>query len=74
MDLIILQQKQNEHSINITKKMCLSLHYNGSNSCFYANGVKMYQFKAKDYEIKVYRLFLSNISKDFTVNNMKKMG
>ena len=30
------------------KKICLSLHYNGSNSILYANGVKMYQFKSKD--------------------------
>ena len=32
----------------------------------------MNQFKAKDSEIKDYTLCLSNISKNFTVNNMKK--
>ena len=32
----------------------------------------MYQFKAKDSEIKRYLLCLGNISKDFTINNMKK--
>ena len=32
----------------------------------------MNQFKAKDSEIKDYKLCLSNISKNFTVNNMKK--
>ena len=32
----------------------------------------MYQFKAKDSEIKDYTLCLGNISKDFTIDNMKK--
>ena len=38
------------------------------------NVVKMFQFKAKDLEKKPYPLFLGNISKDFTINNMKKTG
>ena len=61
-------------SVNITrsrKKICLSLHYNAANSFSYTNGVKIYQFKAKDSEIKPYPLCLGNISKDFTVDNMK---
>ena len=33
---------------------------------------KIYQFKAKKSEIKDYTLYLGNISKDFTINNMKK--
>ena len=33
---------------------------------------KMCQFKAKDSEIKDYKLRLGNISKDFTINNMKR--
>ena len=32
----------------------------------------MYEFKAKDSEIKPYVLCLSNVSKDFTINNIKK--
>ena len=35
---------------------------------------KMYQFKANDSEIKKYTLCLGNVSKDFTINNMKKTG
>ena len=35
---------------------------------------KLYQLKAKDSEIKTYPLRLGNISKTFTVNNMKKTG
>ena len=32
----------------------------------------IYQFKAENSEIKDYVLCLGNISKDFTINNMKK--
>ena len=28
------------------------MHYNGSNSFLYVNGVKIYQFKSKNSEIK----------------------
>ena len=34
----------------------------------------MYQFKAKDSDIKLYPLCLGNISKIFTINNMKETG
>ena len=33
---------------------------------------KIYQFKAKGFEIKKYPLYLGNISRDFSANNMKK--
>ena len=65
------------YPINFTqsgKRFSLSLHYNGSNSFFFVNATKVYQFKAKTYEIKDYALRLGNVSKDFTVNNMKKIG
>ena len=38
----------------------------------YANGVKVYQLKAKDIEIKPCHLCLGNILKDFNVSNMIK--
>ena len=38
----------------------------------YANGVKINQFKAKDYEIKPHAFCLGNILKDFIVDNVKK--
>ena len=51
-------------------KKSLSLHYNESNSL--ANGIKVYQFKAKVLlETKQYLLCLDNISKDFTVDDIK---
>ena len=54
------------------KRFVLSLHYNGSNSFLFVNATKVYQFKAKNSEIKDYALCLGNISKDFTMNNLKK--
>ena len=38
----------------------------------FVNATKIYQFKAKDSEIKDYALCLGNISKHCTINNMKK--
>ena len=65
------------YSINFTvtkKKFCLSLHYNGANSYLFVNGTEIYKFKAKDSEIVTTPLCLGNISKDWSVNNMKKSG
>ena len=56
------------------KRFVLRLHYIGSNSFLFVNATKTYQFKAKNSEIKDYALCLINISKDFTINNMKKIG
>ena len=64
-----------KYPINFTqsgKRFVLSLHYNGGNSFLFVNATKVHQFKAKDSEIKDYALFLGNISKDFTINNMKE--
>ena len=56
------------------KKFCLSLHYNASNSYLFVNGTSIHKFKAKDSEIVASPLCLGNISKDFSVDNMKKTG
>ena len=50
----------------------LSLYYNGSNSLLFVNATTIHQFKAKDSQIKSHILYLGNISKDFTIDNMKK--
>ena len=63
------------YPINFTqprKGLELSLYYNGNNSFLFANVTKIYQFKAKDFKIRDYPLWLGNISKDFAINNMKK--
>ena len=56
------------------KRFVLSLHYNGSNGFLFVNAAKVYQFKARNSEIKYYALSLGNVLKDFTINNMKKSG
>ena len=65
------------YSINFTvtrKKFFLSLHYNGANSYLFVNGTEIYKFKAKDSEIVASPLCLGNISKDWSVDNMKRTG
>ena len=65
------------YSINFTttkKKVCLSLHYNGANSCLFVNGTEIIKFKAKDSKIVASPLCLGNISKDWSTDNMKKTG
>ena len=64
-----------KYPINFTqpnKKFVLNLLYNGRNSFLFVHTTKMYQFKVKKSEIKDYTLSLGNISKDFTINNIKK--
>ena len=63
------------YSINFTmtkRKFCLSLHYSGANSYLFVNGTEIYKFKVKDSEIVASPLCLGNISKDWSVDNMKK--
>ena len=65
------------YSINFTvtkKKFCLGLHYNGANNYLFVNGIEIYKFKAKDSKILVGPICLGNISKDWSVDNMKKTG
>ena len=64
------------YSINFTehnKKFCLSLHYNGANSYLFVNGKEIHKFKTKDSEIIATPLFLVNLSKDWSVDNIEKM-
>ena len=65
------------YSVNFTDngdKYCLSLHYNEANSYLFVNGKEIIKFKAKDSEIAVTLLCLGNISKDWSVDNMKDSG
>ena len=66
-----------EYPINFTqsgKRFKFSLHYNESNSFLFVNATKIYQFKSKDSETKYNTLCLGNNSKDFTINNTKKVA
>ena len=65
-----------KYPINSTqsgKRSVSSLHNNGSNDFFFVNATKIYQFKAKNSEIKNYALCLGNISKDFTIDNKDRI-
>ena len=64
-----------KYPINFTQsgvRFTLSLHYNWNSSFLFVNSTKIYRFKAKDSEIKYYKLCLGNISKHHTINNKKK--
>ena len=50
------------------------MHSNGDNSYLFVNGTEIHKFKAKDSEIVANPLCLGNISKHFSVDNMKKTG
>ena len=50
------------------------MHYNGANSFLFVNVKEIHKFKAKDPEIVATPLFSGNISKDLSVDNIKKTG
>ena len=65
------------NSINFTEKnknIWFILNYNNKNSYLFVNGTKIIKFKWKDPEILPYPLCLWNISKDWSVDNIKKTG
>ena len=62
-----------QYSINFlisNKNVCLIMHYKESNSFLFVNATKIYQFKAKNSEIRKYPLRLGNISEECLTNNM----
>ena len=62
------------YSVNFAdhgEKYFLSLHYNEAKSYLFVNSTEIIKFKAKDYEFLATPLFLENISKDWSVDNMK---
>ena len=58
----------------LERNFVLSLHYYGTNSYLFVNGTEIIKFKAKGSEDNAISLFLRNIFKDFSVDNMKKTG
>ena len=63
------------YSINFTEndtKICLGLHDNGANSYLFVNGAEIYKLKAKDTKIVATPLCLGNISKDLSLDNIKR--
>ena len=52
----------------------MSFHYNGTNSYLFVNSTVIIKLKAKDSNIIATPLCLGNISKDWSVDNMKDTG
>ena len=50
------------------------MHHNGSNSYLFVNGIEIHKVKTKDSEIIAAPICLGNISRDFSVDNMKNTG
>ena len=70
-----IKPKNTKYSTNFTvsrKKFPLSLHYDGANSYLFVIGAEIHKVKAKFSEFVATPLCLGNISKDFSVDNMKK--
>ena len=62
--------------INFTvagKTFCLKLLYNGANSYLFVNGMEIIKSKAKNSEIVATPICLGNSSKDWPVDDMKKL-
>ena len=75
LESTLTAEKMNSINFTLTKKrFCLSLHYNGGNSYLFVNGTEIYNFKAKDSKIAANLLCLGNISKDWSVDHLKKTG
>ena len=58
--------------IKSNERFVLSLHCNGNSSFLFVNTTIICKFKAKDSEIKKYSFCLGNVSKDFTIDKMKR--
>ena len=50
------------------------MHYNGTNSYLFVNGSETIKFKAKDSKILTTPLCIGNISKELSLDNMKRTG
>ena len=62
-------------NFTVTKKgFCLSSYYSGANSYLFVNVKEIVKFNAKVSAIVAIALCLGNISKDWSVDNMKKTG
>ena len=72
-----LTSELKKYSINFTgniKKFRFSWDFIGANSYLFVIGTEIHKFKAKSPESVGTPLCLANISKEFSVDNMKKIG
>ena len=67
---LITEAKYSVNFTQPTKIFVLNVHYNGSNCFLFVNDIKIYQFKAKDSEIKYHTLYLGSISKVLKIKSV----
>ena len=58
----------------LEEKFVLSLHYNGDNSYLFANGRQELKFKAKDDQMIDEKLYIGNLSGEWTKSESEKTG
>ena len=74
-DTTIYAEKMYSPNFTVDNKtFCLSLHYNGDNSYLIVNGKEVTKFKAKNSELKKYRMCLGGLSKDYDSDSRKNTG
>ena len=56
------------------KKFLLSLHYNGDNSYLFVNGRQELKFKAKTDQLVKEKLYIGNLSDQWTASESEKTG
>ena len=56
------------------KKSMLSLHYNGDDSYLFVNGSQELKFKAKTDQLVKEKLFIGNLSDQWTTSESEKTG
>ena len=69
-----LQKKVYSINLSESRKKYFKRAYNRASSYSSVNDVEIIKFKAKDSEIVATPLCLGNISKDFSVDNIEKIG
>ena len=77
LEHMLTAEKMYSINFKVTKKFFLKLENflkfsNGANSYLFVNGTEIYKFKPKDSKIVAAPLCLGNISRDSSVDNMKK--
>ena len=70
--LVAPKQGLDDTKLTAEAKYLTNFTHDGNSSSLFVNASPIYWFKEKDSEIKDYTLYLSNISKDFTTDSMKK--
>ena len=73
--MIALVQQKKKISINFSKantKLCISLHWYGSESYLHVNKTEIYEFKAKD-NISWYNFCVGSVLQDFTKDEQSEI-